>query len=102
MAIVFTKQRRNQRILIIVSLLIIVISAIVLSRLFLKKEVSYIPPAEVSLPLVREIKINFDVLEKIKQFQPFAEIQPLKEVSPTEERGVEGVKIGRENPFLPY
>jgi len=101
MAIVFTKQRRSQRILIIVSLLIIVISAIVLGQMFLKKEVPYVPP-ELSLPPAREIKINFDVLEKIKQFQPFVEIQPLKEVTPTEEEGVEEVKIGRENPFLPY
>ena len=100
MAIVFTKQRRSQRILMIVSFLIIVGSAVVLAWTFLKKETPYVS-TEVLLPSVKEIKINFEVLEKMKKFQPFAEIQPFKEVTPTEE-GLEEVKIGRENPFLPY
>ena len=101
MAIVFTKQRKNQRILIIVSVFIIIITLIVLWQAFLKKEAPYIPP-EVFLPTAKEIKINFEALEGIKGFQSFSEIKPLKETTPTDGEGVKEVKIGRENPFLPY
>lgn len=101
MAIVFTKQRKSQRILIIVSVFIIIITLIVLWQVFLKKEASHIPP-EVFLPTFKEIKINFEALEGIKGFQSFSEIKPLEETIPTDGEGVREVKIGRENPFIPY
>ncbi len=69
--------------------------------MFLKKEAPHIPP-EVFLPTFKEIKINFEVLEKIKAFQPFSEIKPLEETTPTDGEGAREVKIGRENPFIPY
>jgi hypothetical protein len=102
MAIVFTKQKRSQRVLIIFSVLMILVSAIVLWWAFLREEAPYVP-SEIALPSVKSIEINFEALEKAKEFQPFTEIQPLQEVAPTEgEDGSPGITIGRENPFLPY
>ncbi len=100
MAIVFTKQKRSQRILIIASVLVIIIFVIILWQVFLKKESPYIPEEVFFLP-PKKISINFEALEKVKEFQLFTEIEPFKEVPPTEDKPA-GVKIGRENPFLPY
>jgi hypothetical protein len=102
MAIVFTKQKRSQRVLIIFSVLMILVSAIVLWWAFLREEAPYVP-SEIALPPAKSIEINFEALEKAKEFQPFTEIQPLQEVAPVEgEDGSPGITIGRENPFLPY
>jgi len=97
MAIVFTKQKKSQRALIVFSVLAIVISAVVLWWAFLREEAPYVPP-QVALPASRDIEINFGALEKAGEFQPFVEIQPFEEVI---EEGEE-LRIGRENPFLPY
>jgi hypothetical protein len=102
MAIVFTKQKKSQRVLIVFSVLIILVSAIVLWWAFLRGEAPYVPP-EIVLPPAKDIEINFEALEKAKEFQPYTEIQPLEEVAPTEgEDGSPGITIGRENPFLPF
>lgn len=100
MAIIFTKQKKSQRNLIIASIFVIILSLIVFWQGFFREETPYVSP-EVLLPPSREISINFEALEKIKEFQPFAKIEPFKEVPPTEDKPA-GVKIGRENPFLPY
>ena len=101
MAIVFTKQKKSQRTLIIFSALAILISAFVLWQVFLRKEAPNIP-TEVVPTVVKRIDINFAILERIKGFQSFSEIKPLEETTPTDGEGVKEVKIGRENPFLPY
>jgi len=89
MAIVFTKQKRSQKILIIASVLAIIVSIIIFWQGFLKKESPYVPEEVFFLP-PKEISINFEALERVKEFQLFIEIEPFKE------------EIGRENPFLPY
>jgi len=69
---------------------------------FLREEAPYVPP-EIVLPPSRDIKINFEALEKAKEFWLYTEIQPFKGVTPTDgEGGLVEIKIGRENPFIPY
>ncbi len=102
MAIVFTKQKKSQRNLIMFSVLVILISVFMVCRVFLKKEITYVSTGDVPVA-VKKIEINFAVLKKMKDFRLFVEIQPLIEATPTdEEPDITGIKIGRENPFLPY
>jgi len=81
-------ERKKQRYL--VPLLISVVIAIIFFAwyYFLAKP----KPPITGVPLPREIKIKFEVLEIpiLKEFQSFEEISPF-----------EG-EIGRENPFIPY
>jgi len=102
MAIVFTKQKKSQRNLIIFSVLVILISFLTVGWLFLRKETSYVSTEDVSA-VVKKIEINFAVLERVKDFRLFVEIEPLSESIPTsEESDMTVITIGRENPFLPY
>lgn len=100
MAIVFIKQKKRQNVLIIVFALVIIISVIILWQGFFKEETPLFP-GEVFLPPAKEIKIDFGVLEKIKEFQPFPEIKPFEKIPATEDEPG-GIEIGRENPFFPY
>lgn len=101
MAIVFTQQKRSRQILIAICLLAIIITVIIFWQVFFKQETPTLP-AEVFLP-PKEIKINFEIFEQpiLKELLPFIEIEPFKEVPPTEVN-LAGIKLGRENPFLLY
>jgi flagellar basal body-associated protein FliL len=88
MAIDFVKKQKSQKKLLIVLILVIIIVVAILWFGFFKKTTPYAPESGASLP--REVKINFEALDKIKNFQPFVFIEPLAE------------KEGRDNPFLPY
>jgi len=89
MAVNFIEQKKRQKYLILVFLIIIVITGVVLWFGYFKKEkpVSLSPKTP-----FREIRIDFDILESpfLKEMQPFERI-PFFE-------GEEG----RENPFLSY
>lgn len=89
--------------MIIFSVLAILISAVVMWWAFLREEPVYVPPS-VALPEAREIAINFEVLERVRDFSAFVEIQPFVEIIPTgeEEEEAEEMRIGRQNPFIPY
>lgn len=100
MAIVFEKQKKTQRILILIFIVLLLATIIFIWQGFFKEEEGFIPSGP---PLVRkEIKINFDVLKNpiLGELQPFFEIEPFKEVPSSPEQPEK--KIGRENPFIPY
>lgn len=101
MAIVFTKQKKNQRNLIIVFILVMIVTFLVIWQGFFK-EGGTIFPEEPFLPPQKEIKINFEILDHpaLKEFEPFVEIEPFQEIPPVQ--GQPEKKIGRENPFIPY
>jgi len=90
MAVKFIKERKKQRYLIIGFGIMLVVISVVLWLGYFKKEKPIAP--SVSVAPLREIKINFEVLENpfLKELQPFVEISSFV-----------GEK-GRENPFLPY
>jgi flagellar basal body-associated protein FliL len=106
MAIVFAKQKKNQKILIAAAAAVLLLSALIAWWLFLKKSSPAVPT--ITAPLtVKRIEINFAALAKMKDFYTFVDIIPLQEE--TEEEGelgegadLTGLVIGRSNPFLPY
>jgi len=91
MAIVFLQQRKIQRNLIIVFLLVSVVTVVVIWQGFFKKESQVLPEETFLLPK-EEVKIDFEFFKnaQLQNLFPFAEIQPF-----------EG-ETGRDNPFLPY
>ncbi len=91
MAVDFIQQRKRQKYLLPIVLVVIVIAFIVLWFVYFRKEKpAYVP--EVSGPVLKEIKINFDILENplLKKLQPFIKIPSF-----------EG-ETGRDNPFISY
>lgn len=93
MPVDFLKQRKRQKYLVPIVLAVIAVSAIVLWFGYFRKGKQPSPSVESpTAPALREIKIDFSVLEKpfLKELQPFVEISPF-----------EGEK-GRSNPFKPY
>jgi len=99
MAITFLEEKKRQRYLIVIFIiLIVVIIGVIWQSFFREREV--IPGPEVVFkPPV--IKINFEILKSpaLEELQPFEPIPSLEEeIAAT---GKE-VKIGRDNPFLPY
>ena len=105
MAIVFTQQKKNQRILIFVFAATLLITAIVVWQGFFNKGgTEELSGGNVVLSQ-EEIKIDFNVLKSplLKELQSFSEIEPLKESTTTVKGKIEITgKKGRENPFLPY
>jgi len=101
MAIVFVKQKKGQRNLLIILALIIVVTVIVFWRGFSEGE-EPLSTEEVFSPSVQNIEIDFGIFERLNldDFQLFEEIKPLEEVPLTE--GAVGVEKGRENPFILY
>ncbi len=90
MAIVYLKQKRIQKTLILVFMAILLIIAFVVWQGFLEeKEEAFLE--KLILPR-EEVKIDFDFLKSpfLEELQPFSEIEPFEE------------EIGRENPFLSY
>ena len=104
MAIIFTKKKQNRNIFLTISFIIIGICLVFLGQMLLNKEIISFPVVSIP-PTVQEVKINFDILEKMEEFQPFVLIQPLeKSTSTSPETGevVDGLEAGRSNPFIPY
>lgn len=87
MAIDFVKKEKSQKRLIIIFTVVMVVVFIVVWQGFLVQETPYLPD-EVFLSPAEEVKINFEIFEKVKEFQSFPE--PIV------------AEKGRENPFLPY
>lgn len=90
MPVTFVQQKKRQKYLISIFLIVLVITFFVLWLGFFRKEKA--PSPEISLPAPREVKIKFELLESsaLENLQPFERISPLEE------------EAGRENPFLPY
>ncbi len=91
MAITFVEQRKKQKALIWVLIIIVLIALVSWQQGFFEKP----PFKKVEKPSVfelKKIKINFEVLEIpiLKELQSFEKIKPF-----------EG-EIGRENPFISY
>jgi hypothetical protein len=92
MAITFLEERKIQKYLIWILVIILLIIVLVIWRGFFVKEKPVLPE-EIVKP-IKKIEINFDILESsiLKGLQPFKGIEPIKEE----------VEIGRGNPFTPY
>ena len=104
MAIIFTKKKKNRNIFLIISFVVIGACLILIGQIFFKKEFISFPTVSLP-PTIQEVKINFDVLEKMEEFQPFTLIQPLERstsTSPETGEVVDGLEAGRSNPFIPY
>lgn len=90
--VTFIEERKKQKKLIFVFVIVLLITFLVLWQGFLKKTLE--EPREIETPVsaIERIKVDFGILENpiLKELQPFEGIKPFKE------------KAGRENPFLPY
>lgn len=89
MAIIFSKEKKRQNIMIIIFVAVVVITIFILWQGFFKEE-AFFYPEETFIAPMKDITINFSAFESAKKFRPFKDISPLEEQS------------GRENPFLPY
>lgn len=91
MAVDFIQQRKRQKYLFPIALIIIIVVFIILWFGYFKKEEPVSAP-EVLGSVLREIKINFDILENplLKKLQPFMKVPSF-----------EG-EAGRDNPFISY
>jgi len=105
MAIIFLREKRTQKSLIVIFILIVLATAFIVWQGFSKEEKAEVYVVEKEFKFIpRKIEIDFSVLENpvLEGLQPFFEIEPLEEATPTEE-GIElPTEIGRENPFIPY
>ena len=90
MAIDFLKKRKTQKILILIFIGALLVSAFFIWRGFSEKEEPLL--SEEPVKPLKKIEINYSVLENpiLKELEPFEKIPPLEE------------KAGRENPFIPY
>jgi hypothetical protein len=104
MAIVFTQQRKKEKILIFVLIGALLLTAFIIWQGSLNNQEQYLYESDTVLSQ-EQIKIDFNVLKKpiLKELQSFSEIEPLKESTTTVKGKIQttGSK-GRENPFLPY
>jgi len=104
MAIVFTQQRKKEKILIFVLIGTLLLTAFIIWQGSLNKEEQYLYESNTALSQ-EQIKIDFNVLKNpvLKELQSFSEIEPLKESTTTVKGKIQtkGAK-GRENPFLTY
>ena len=105
MAIIFLKEQRTQKSLIAVFVLLILATAFIIWQGLFKKGTEIYSEEEKRFEFIpRKIEIDFSVLESsvLEGLQPFSEIEPLEEATPTE-GGIElPTEFGRENPFVPY
>ena len=92
MAITFLEQRKRQKYLLPVLLLVFLITAFVIWWGFLKEEKTDFGLNGVLPGVSRKIEINFDFLKGLdpEKFQSFEKIPPFEE------------EAGRENPFVPF
>lgn len=100
MAITFLQQKRTQKTLTFILVLVVLVTAIVIWWGFFKKEKGLLPEEAIILPQ-KEVKIDFEILKNkaLEELQPFSRIEPFQETLLTEG---EEEKLGRENPFIPY
>lgn len=103
MAIVYVQQKKTQRNLILVLVVVFLIIAFIIWQGFFKKEIGLPPEGELRFPR-EEVKVNFGIFKNplLQSLQPFPDIQPFKESTSTLGRIIIEEKLGRENPFLPY
>ncbi|MCD6528405.1 hypothetical protein J7K44_02095 [bacterium] len=102
MAITFIKEKKRQMYLTIIFIVLIIFIIGILWQGFFRKKgaILKLPSIETSVTSTA-IEINFGILEseKLKELESFEPILPIEEeVTPTGEK----IKVGRENPFLPY
>ena len=87
----FTQQRKRDQILILLFFGVLLVTSIVLWQGFSKKGAKVLPPETNILP-TKQVEIRFDVLKG----QGLETLQAKPEPSPLP------VRIGRENPFVPF
>ena len=99
MAITFLKERKRQKYLLWVLLTLLFVALIIILYGFLNKR-NHIFLTKKSVHSLPVIKINFNVLKdpKLQKLHSFKEI-PLEKEG---ENGNKKIKIGRENPFIPF
>ena len=104
MAIIFLREKRTQKSLIVVFALIVLATAFVIWQGFFEKETEVYLEEEGFKFIPRKIEIDFSILEDpaLEALQPFFEIESLEGATPTEEGTEMPTEIGRENPFIPY
>ncbi len=104
MAIIFEQQKKKQRNLAFVFLGFFVITVLVIWQGFFRKGTAVFTPTSPMASAKKEIKINFEILDspQMKQLESFAEIQPFQESTTTQGKIKKTIKVGRENPFIPY
>jgi len=102
MAIVFLQEKKTQKNLIIIFIIVMAITVFVIWRGLFKKNESALPVEELQIFPKKEVKINFNVFKNpiLAELQIFTEIIPFKETTSTQTKIPE--KLGRENPFISY
>lgn len=93
----FVSQKKKQRNLIIILLLVFAVTIGVLFQGFFTGGDEVLPEEE-SYVKKPEIKLDFDILED----PIFDNLNSFPEIEPFQENATTGEVIGRENPFLPY
>ncbi len=93
------QQKKTQRNLIFILVLVVVVTIFVIYQGFSKTEESTVQEGGVFIQKP-EVNINFDILDSsiFEGFQLFSEIEPFAEATTT----TGTISIGRDNPFLPY
>lgn len=92
MAVDFIQQKKKQKRLLSIAVIVVIITVLILWFGYFKEADQAIEEALPSLVQIKEIKVNFDILEQTF----FEEIVVFEEIP-----SFEG-ETGRENPFLPY
>ena len=90
MAITPVKKAQKQKHLLIIFGGLVLVTLFVIWRGSLKSDTAVYPADDVSL--LKQVGIDFETLEKTREFRDFRKIEPL----PLEE------EKGRSNPFIPY
>ena len=102
MAIVFFQEKKTQKNLIFIFGIVLMITVFVIWQGYFKKEKETSFVEGVRTFSKKEVKINFEIFKNpiLEKLQPFTEISPFLATPPAGEKPE--VKLGRENPFLPY
>jgi Na+/melibiose symporter-like transporter len=85
------KGERQKYLIYLLMMLVLFTGLFYLRNFFIKEEVSVEEPVSTT----KKIKIDFEFLETKKEL--FDDLQTFEEIKP-----VEGIEIGRENPFISY
>jgi len=88
MAISFVKKDKKRTIFVLIVILVSIVISFVFWQLFFRifDLTSF---EEINIPS-ENVEINFEVLEKVQELQPFFLVEPYTE------------EVGREAPFTPY
>ena len=100
MAVVFLQQKREQKKLIFVFCIVLLLTLFIIWYGFFRKNGATTKTFVYTVPIPQNININFEILdnEYFKQMDPFYQIQPV----PTSTPDISGIKVGRDNPFISY